>query len=142
MSHSYSSYQTEGSSALKPTYERFTVIEGGRRVSPRTHARSERAPQGNNTLLVVVATLCVLAALFAGSLFVNARVNANRAAALEEIEAQTVTVQAGDSLWGLAEAHPVEGYSTSELVTWMLEKNGLDTATLQPGQDLLVPVSA
>jgi hypothetical protein len=55
------------------------------------------------------------------------------------IPATSVVVHDGDSVWSLAEAHPVDGYSTQEVVTWIESHNQLESATIQAGQTLDVP---
>ena len=48
-------------------------------------------------------------------------------------------VVSGDSLWSIAETHPMEGHSASEVVTWIMERNGLEGGLIVPGQHLAVP---
>ena len=50
-----------------------------------------------------------------------------------------LTVQAGDSLWTLAQAHPVEGLSTAQVADLIAETNGRDGALITPGETILVP---
>ena len=50
-------------------------------------------------------------------------------------------VREGDSLWQIAEAHPVEGRSVADVVQWIQHTNGLNNATLFVGQVLIVPMS-
>jgi LysM repeat protein len=48
-------------------------------------------------------------------------------------------VQAGDTLWTLAESHPVDGLTTAQVASLVAEKNGLRGGLIIQGQDLLVP---
>lgn len=59
---------------------------------------------------------------------------------LSESRTEYVTVQPGDSLWGIAQRSRVSGVSTDEVVSWISSKNGLSANDLKPGQEILVPV--
>jgi LysM repeat protein len=83
----------------------------------------------------------VAAGLLVALVVSNASASANLDSALSSIPAQEVVVEPGDSIWGLAGQHQVDGYSTSELAQWIYEKNSLSNSSLQPGQVLLVPAS-
>lgn len=50
-----------------------------------------------------------------------------------------VEVTENATLWGLAAAHPIDGLSTQATVERIQAKNELTTATLYPGQTVLVP---
>lgn len=73
-------------------------------------------------LSVVVSFAMVLGALFA-----------------TPASTSTVVVQSGDSLWSVAQATGNE--DISETVAQIAELNNLDSATLQAGQELLVPTN-
>ena len=60
--------------------------------------------------------------------------------ALSNCATQSVEVSTGDSLWSIAEAHPVEGVSTPEVVSWIVEANNLPNSSVASGQALVVPV--
>lgn len=87
-------------------------------------------------VVAVVAALCVSAVLLgciqARSFLVNRTLDSTR----EEY----VDVQPGDSLWTLAQEHPVSGADTSEVMSWIQRTNGLTDTTLKPGQEIIVPV--
>lgn len=53
----------------------------------------------------------------------------------------TVSVSENGTLWGIAEAHPVEGRSTAETVELICAENGLPDGTIHAGQVLRVPGS-
>lgn len=59
---------------------------------------------------------------------------------LEGHPTKTVRVQEGDTIWNLAQGCRVDGVSTSDIVSWLYEHNGLTTACLTPGQPLSVPM--
>lgn len=52
---------------------------------------------------------------------------------------QAVTVQPGDTLWGLAAAHAGKTADVQEIVDRIIDVNHLQTGTLQPGQHLRIP---
>lgn len=51
----------------------------------------------------------------------------------------SISVGPNDSLWVVAAAHPVAGRSTAETVELICERNNLASATIHPGQTILVP---
>jgi hypothetical protein len=53
-----------------------------------------------------------------------------------------VEVQAGDSLWTLAAAHPVEGLTTAQAADLLATTNHLDGGLIVQGQTLLVPAAS
>ena len=52
-----------------------------------------------------------------------------------------ISVQSGDTLWDIAEEHPVSHLSTSDTVALIRSWNGLTSSELSIGMDLLVPAS-
>ncbi len=60
--------------------------------------------------------------------------------AAPEPEAWTsISVGPNDSVWAVAAAHPVQGRSTHDTVELICSRNNLASATVHPGQTLLVP---
>ena len=53
-----------------------------------------------------------------------------------------IKVQAGDSLWTLAVSHPVNGFTTAELVDLLVKANQLDGVALAAGDTILVPADS
>jgi hypothetical protein len=80
--------------------------------------------------LLVIAFLLILGAALAG---------APRAAtpAMSELR-----VQAGDSMWALAAAHPVEGLTTAQVADLMTKANHLDGRPIVQGQTILAPATS
>lgn len=126
-------------SAPKPA---FTVIEGGRRREPVQAPRPvvvRTAPQRAGATVRIVACAALAIVMLGGLLtFAFAR-NQAVASAVAAISYEEVTVEAGDSLWSIAAAHPAQGLSTDELVQVLQERNGLERAGLTPGQVIAVP---
>ena len=51
----------------------------------------------------------------------------------------TVTVQPGDTLWGLAAAHSGSSADVQEIVDRITDVNHLQSGALQPGEHLRIP---
>jgi LysM repeat protein len=51
----------------------------------------------------------------------------------------TVTVQPGDTLWGLAAAHSGPSADLQEIVDRITDVNHLQSGALQPGERLRIP---
>lgn len=142
-------FETEGTAALTSRAPRLVLLEGGRSgaaPAPRSVQRREEAASrvyGNGAVslsaLFVVLALVVGLALAAVTLAPGAvRANAARAA-LGQVQAQTVKVASGQSLWSIASDHGVAGASTQDVVDWIRAQNGLDGSVIEPGQQLIVP---
>lgn len=56
-----------------------------------------------------------------------------------EVPTMTVRVESGDTLWQLAQRHPVEGLTTEQTVELIVQHNQLDGATVQAGAQIAVP---
>lgn len=50
-----------------------------------------------------------------------------------------VKVEQGDTLWGLALAHPVQGLTTAETAELIRRANGMPSPVIHPGQVIMVP---
>lgn len=130
-------YPVNGNLALKPVRRatpRLSVVEGGASSQVRASvvASVHRACAG-----VIIA---VIVGMFAvcGWFTLDAPARAY-AAALDTTELVDITVEAGDSLWTIAERHPVSGITTKDVTMLIKEWNGLDTGAVAPGDVLLVP---
>lgn len=101
-----------------------------------THHAAQRWSNARGLFVAIIAALCISVVLFgciqARSFLVNRTLDSTR----EEY----VDVQPGDSLWTLAQEHPVNGADTSEVMSWIQRTNGLADTTLKPGQEIIVPV--
>lgn len=85
----------------------------------------------------------VLGALFLAVLLMMATVFGARSAATGEtgtpVNTETVVVGSGDTLWGIASTVADPGH-TREMMQRIKDLNALSSTTLQPGQELAVPV--
>ena len=136
-------YGVEGSSALKPQSTRFVVIEGTKDSERREEVQdaSEKLSV-KNVVFAYVALIALVAVLAATYAFVDVSIASRLTASVSEVPATSVYVRPGDSVWALAEEHPIDGYATSDVVRWIEEANDLQTSTLIPGQELLVPAAS
>lgn len=53
----------------------------------------------------------------------------------------SLTVRPGQSLWAIADAHPVPGLDTAQTVELIASLNALQDAAISPGDTLHIPVS-
>ena len=135
--------RTEGSLALAPSGgPRLVLIQGGASHQARVDRPLPAASLtlGESFALVLCGLLVILSLAVVSSL-VSARAERVSAAAISEREELVVVVGEGDTVWDIAEGHPVEGVTTRELVTWINARNGLSGEPLGLGQRLVVPGS-
>lgn len=134
------SYRCEGTSALAPEYPALTLIQGGKSTTVAP-VRTVKAKQPAFSFKGLAAL--VLVALIACALCVARQrcISADIYSVLDGVKTTVVTVHDGDTLWGLAQNYSVAGISTKDIVEWIESENGLDSANIWPGQELIVPVS-
>ncbi|MEE6274036.1 LysM peptidoglycan-binding domain-containing protein [Georgenia wangjunii] len=106
-------------------------------VRPRVEARTRQHLTARGR--AVVATFAFLAATTAA---VGVGAWAGQAgAAGAEGPVTAVTVGAGETLWGIAAGAAAPGEDVRDVVDEMLALNGLSSAELRAGQQILVPAS-
>lgn len=139
----------QGNLALKlemPAAPAFTVVKGGRssfQTLPGKPAHSQRVAKTSAPAALKVSTIVALAValtlffVLATSIF-SAR-HAAYAESVSNVTYETVRVQSGDSLWLLAQEHPIEGLSTQETSDMIRDVNHLDHGSLDAGAHLKVP---
>lgn len=143
-------YYVSGTEALQPQQRRrLVLIDGGREAnspqSPRTyHEQATSSPSRVITtaqgILAFCLALAVVIAVFSATLIKDSLLVSARDEALSGVAFEEVVVLPGESLWQIAESHPVEGVPTSDVVTFILETNSLTSSSLSVGQHLMVPV--
>ena len=132
----------DGTAALEAPLARpsLTLLEGGASARPASGRRSaEGELTRRQTLVICLLGLAIVGLLCVASLVSDALSDAAAASAMASVPTETVVVQEGGTLWGIAQGRCPEGVSTEELVRWISENNGLTTAALTPGQVLSVP---
>ena len=147
-------FASEGTLALDSDASvRFVVYEGGlgnasgmRRRDAGLVEEEEVVPYPDAWHLsarqILVAAIACAALAIAGIAFSFMQSSAHASAvrsAYDSVTLEQVTVHQGDSLLSIASEHSVDGISSDELVALIEEENGLDNATITPGQHLLVP---
>jgi hypothetical protein len=147
MNNSYASasqnqgYQCYGSLALQPSEEqpRLRVFQGGCTGDASSSVQERELRSRVRGLIIVAAMVCAVS--LAGIGISGAAQSSQRNEALGQAQVATVSVASGDTVWSIAESHPVQGVSTSDLVQWISERNGLGGSPLSVGQQLQIPVS-
>lgn len=139
----------QGNLALKletPAALSFTVVKGGRsgfQTLPGKPAHSQRVARTSTPAVLKVSTIVALAValtlffVLATSIF-SAR-HAAYAESVSNVTYETIRVQSGDSLWSLAQEHPIEGLSTQETSDMIRDVNHLEHGSLDAGAHLKVP---
>lgn len=139
----------QGTLALKletPATPAFTVVKGGRssfQTLPGKPSRSQRVVTASAPAALKASTIVALAValtiffVLATSIF-SAR-HAAYAESASNVTYETVRVQSGDSLWSLAQEHPIEGLSTQETSDMIRNVNHLEHGSLDAGAHLKVP---
>lgn len=139
----------QGNLALKletPAAPAFTVVKGGRsgfQTLPGKPVRSQCVATTSAPVALKASTIVALAValtlffVLAASIF-SAR-HAAYAESVSNVTYETVRVQSGDSLWSLAQEHPIEGLSTQETSDMIRNVNHLEHGSLDAGVHLKVP---
>ena len=139
----------QGNLALKleaPAVPAFTVVKGGRpgfQTLPCKLVRSQCVATTSAPVALKVSTIVVLAVAFTLFFVLATSIFGARHAAYAEsasnVTYETVRVRSGDSLWSLAQEHPIEGLSTQETSDMIRNVNHLEHGSLDAGAHLKVP---
>ncbi|AXK44619.1 cell division suppressor protein YneA [Brachybacterium saurashtrense] len=105
--------------------------------APRARVRLEPTRRGRRLLLAVAFALGLLVALVA-LLVVDLP---SALAGTEAGQPVTVTVEAGDTLWGYAEEYAPEGMSPQDFVSEVRSANHLPTGRITAGQEIVLPAA-
>lgn len=134
-------YQCYGSLALQASEERprLRVVEGGRTDDAPFRKQEGEFRSRVRGLVLVAMMLCAVSLVGVGAF--EAVQSSHRDNALGQVRVVTVSVAGGDTVWSIAESHPVPGVSTTELVQWISQRNGLGISPLRVGQQLQIPVA-
>lgn len=114
---------------LEPT---FMVIDGGRcstaynRKYKSSHATYAAIALLAISLIGIMVTFCIVH-------------SSNVVHAIGSVHQSTIAVQQGDSLWSIASECKAPGLTTQEISDAIVSFNHLDSTTLVPGQQLVVP---
>lgn len=83
------------------------------------------------------AVACVGALIWSGW---NIVMPSHAQSATGPVEVVTYSVRPGDTLWSYAREATPQGGDVSDTVSRLMKLNNLDSAALQPGQTILVPI--
>lgn len=83
------------------------------------------------TALLVLMVVALIAAVWLGSSSERHR----------SLETSSIRIEAGDTLWSIATAHPVPGLSTAQTAELLSDINKLEGAMLAAGSTVQVPVA-
>lgn len=146
----HGTYECDGTSALKShPSPQLSVYEGaerepsrprgGRRASGEPSRPADLLSQRDSLRATFLVVLCALSIMLAGFVADGLHVAATTSR-ISSMPTEAIRVYSGQTLWGIAEEHPVDGVSTRELVNWIERSNELSSASLTPGQTLFIPV--
>ena len=128
-----------GNLALAPVEETpFSVISG--RASRSSNAPSSVGVPYDGKLRALnlaILSLVVMTAIIS-MLFNLASADRVFSRALSETDLVSIEVNSGESLWQIAESHPIDGLTTDQTVEAMIHWNSIEGSRLVPGQELLV----
>jgi nucleoid-associated protein YgaU len=111
-----------------------------RREPRRPHRLSQRTPSsGRNSSLRGKLEVLLLAAIVA--LLVIGAVSTGRPREASPYTTSVLRVRQGDTLWQVAEAHPIDGLTTSQVVDALVAANRLGARSLSPGQMIRIPAN-
>lgn len=121
---------------------RFVVVEGS-----LGHARPElqvaHRPETRTSSLARVCALVGVVVMFLIVFVAGVSTFSNRADLVSQVASEVAwtetSVREGDSLWTLAESHPIEGLSTRETADIIESHNSFDSVVLIAGDTILVP---
>lgn len=104
-------------------------------VGPRARVRLEPTRRGRQAVTVVAF---VLGLLVAAAVLLS--VDLPALAGTEDAQPETITVEAGDTLWGYAQQYAPEGMGAQEYVSEVRLHNQLPTGRVTAGQEIELPV--
>ena len=135
-------YQVSGTSALASYKPAFKVINGGAKkesVAPQREEVSYVKTLTNKEAFVAGLIITASFVLMFAVSFLRTTALNSFATSVMDSASQTITVHSNDTLWSIAESNPIEGVSTEQQVSWIREKNNLDSSLLRTGQTLEIP---
>ena len=83
----------------------------------------------------LVLTLLLLVMSCAGTL-----VQGGQKAVETKVYYESVQIKAGDTLWDLAQYYKLDGKSTERMVAEIMELNGMISANIRAGEQIIMPV--
>ncbi|MDO4436703.1 MAG: LysM peptidoglycan-binding domain-containing protein [Coriobacteriaceae bacterium] len=109
-------------------------------AAPRANRRHATYSGTRGSRLTYILSLAAL--LFACAAF-SYSIDTVRGAQYDQMvnsaNRETIEVSAGESLWSLAEAHPIDGMSAADTVRVIQDWNNLEGGLIRAGMELSVP---
>lgn len=109
----------------------------GRHNSSSSSRRSRRPSAPSRVRVVAEVTALLLIAMLLVAIPILSRSGDSPVATTSEVK-----LEQGDTLWSVAESHPIEGFTTAEAVELIASMNGIKTATIAAGSTIEVPGDA
>lgn len=134
----------DGTAALAAPRVRpaLTLLDGGAAARPCASPAATGELSRRQTVAVCLFGVALIGLLALASLVGDGLSRAAAASSIEAMPTESVVVQEGATLWGIAQGRCPEGVSTSELVSWISKENGLGSEALVAGQVIRVPVAS
>lgn len=132
----------DGTAALKQSSTAFRVIDC---CSSSPSSISSQAAVRHGSLhevlkLRVFFATCFVFLVFLG--FVVTHFDTLRTkSSLDNSATEIVRVHSGDTIWSIAEDHPIDNVTTNDVVDYIIEVNDLEGGLIRPGQTICIPVS-
>jgi len=108
------------------------------RVSERSSSKSRVASSRQWATLKIAFALLAALILFSGFAIMHTVASSGQPAPATA-EELVVSVDSGDTLWALAKLHKNPALDTRQAVQSIADRNGLRTAELRTGQQLVIP---
>lgn len=99
-------------------------------IRHNTHGRSAGRLSAIEIAVVVLAAVTLVAC---------ALISTGRQGSVPSVESITVRVSESDTLWEIAQNHPVGGLSTAQTVALIRDLNHMSTSAIVAGETLRVP---
>lgn len=145
-------FATNGNTALASTrtYTHLRVIEGGRSsraANPVKRPRAQHTPEIQDypsfsfgqklfaAVVLVLLTIALAVVWFVGDAYASDSYTQQAS----QVAMEEIVVHQGDTLWGIASEHDIEGLDTSEVIRFIQVENGLEGSGIYAGQRLSVP---
>lgn len=127
----------DGNLALAPVAEKpmFQVVDGR-----RTTLSTVPAVRQDTAHPVCVFAVVAICALMLAIGFLQLHVGQSTFDQMHESAARTeFVVQPGDTLWSIAQSHPLDGLSVDETVSIIRSWNDVPEGLVYPGMEIVVP---
>lgn len=140
------------SSSKQPTADkapsRLVLVDGAMTqkrmaLQQRMAVRRQERMRMASVRATMISIAAVTAALLVFIAVIYSAVSMQHAVAMDSASAvsvERIQVQPGESLWQIAQAHPIKGVSTQETIDYIMSINNLPHENLQAGVMLDVPV--